>query len=163
MEHEHLLVWLEAVSDADIAGPTRAASSHIVRSNLLCRRHAEAMVVPRGWTLDDRRELRPRLFKVIDSGPSPATAKTARNAKSRGASTGAAESQLSFDQLDRAEELIDAVTVGEIRPTGEVDPDETQALPWRPVFDAGDDLGGLLTATSPLLSRAFNGRNRTDQ
>jgi hypothetical protein len=36
-----------------------------------------------------------------------------------------------------------------------LDPDETKALPWTPVFDRGDDLGGVLAASSPLLSRAF--------
>lgn len=30
--------------------------------NVLCLRHADAMSVPRGWTLDDRREEVPRLF-----------------------------------------------------------------------------------------------------
>lgn len=30
--------------------------------NVLCLRHADAMSVPRGWTLDDRREDVPRLF-----------------------------------------------------------------------------------------------------
>ena len=34
------------------------------------------------------------------------------------------------------------------------------AAPWRPVFDPDDDLDGLLDASSPLLSRAFNGRGR---
>ena len=32
--------------------------------------------------------------------------------------------------------------------------DETAPL-WQPKFDQSDDLGGLLTAHSPLLSRAF--------
>ena len=33
-------------------------------SSGLCRRHADSMVVPIGWLLDDRREEVPRLFKV---------------------------------------------------------------------------------------------------
>lgn len=33
--------------------------------------------------------------------------------------------------------------------------DETVALPWTPAFDPGDDLDGVLSARSPLLSRAF--------
>ena len=37
------------------------------------------------------------------------------------------------------------------------------AAPWKPVFDQSDDLGGLLTAESPLLSRAFGRRNRPDR
>ena len=39
-----------------------------------------------------------------------------------------------------------------------VDSDETRALPWTPVFDRADDLGGVLAARSPLLSRAFGVR-----
>ena len=35
-----------------------------MRAGALCRRHADALVVPRGWTLDDRREPAPRLFRV---------------------------------------------------------------------------------------------------
>jgi hypothetical protein len=31
------------------------------------------------------------------------------------------------------------------------------ALNWKPAFDEGDDLDGLLAARSPLLSRAFRG------
>jgi len=42
---DRLLVWL-AVRDPD-GDPLTAGA--------LCSRHADAMVVPRGWTLDDRR------------------------------------------------------------------------------------------------------------
>ncbi|MGB3734587.1 MAG: DUF3499 family protein [Ilumatobacter sp.] len=33
----------------------------------------------------------------------------------------------------------------------------SKALDWKPAFDDGDDLDGLLAARSPLLSRAFRG------
>lgn len=33
----------------------------------LCRRHADALVVPRGWTVDDRRQAIPQLFRVTDA------------------------------------------------------------------------------------------------
>ena len=36
--------------------------------------------------------------------------------------------------------------------------DDTAGLPWTPVFDQRDDLGGVLDARSPLLSRAFGAR-----
>ncbi len=49
---ESLVVWLDTF-DAAQQGP---------RSGGLCRRHANAMVVPLGWMLDDRREPVPRLF-----------------------------------------------------------------------------------------------------
>jgi hypothetical protein len=45
---------------------------------------------------------------------------------------------------------------------GTPDHDETVALPWTPAFDHGDDLGGVLSARSPLLSRAFGLAPRHD-
>ncbi len=59
---DRLLVWL-APRDPDGGDPMRAGS--------LCKRHADAMVVPRGWTLDDRRDLTPRLFRTppVDEAP----------------------------------------------------------------------------------------------
>jgi len=33
--------------------------------------------------------------------------------------------------------------------------DGTGGVPWTPVFVVGDDLDGVLNATTPLLSRAF--------
>jgi Protein of unknown function (DUF3499) len=41
-----------------------APDSDRMRAGALCRRHADTLVVPRGWTLDDRREPAPRLFRV---------------------------------------------------------------------------------------------------
>lgn len=49
---ESLVVWLD----------TFDAAQQGLRSGGLCRRHANAMVVPLGWMLDDRREPVPRLF-----------------------------------------------------------------------------------------------------
>ena len=48
-------VWVDnrAVPERELAGR-------------LCRRHADALVVPRGWTVDDRREAVPKLFRVRD-------------------------------------------------------------------------------------------------
>jgi hypothetical protein len=49
---DRLLVWL-APCEPDVDR---------WRAGALCRRHADSLVVPRGWTLDDRRETVPRLF-----------------------------------------------------------------------------------------------------
>lgn len=63
---EDLLFWIAPLNDAPV-------DDH----NVLCRRHADAMVVPRGWTLDDRREPIPRLFMprrpapAVEPGPPP--------------------------------------------------------------------------------------------
>jgi hypothetical protein len=55
---EHLVVWLDGFQ----AAPG-------VRCGVLCRRHADAMVVPLGWMLDDRREPVPRLFRPPAEAP----------------------------------------------------------------------------------------------
>ena len=57
---DRLLVWL-APRDPDGGDPMRAGS--------LCKRHADAMVVPLGWTLDDRRDATPRLFRTAPRAP----------------------------------------------------------------------------------------------
>ena len=42
-----------------------------------------------------------------------------------------------------------------------LDDDDPGAAPWAPSFDEADDLDGLLSARSPLLSRAFRTAERT--
>jgi hypothetical protein len=131
MVPEDLLFWLAPLADAPTADP-----------NVLCRRHADAMVVPIGWTLDDRREEHPRLFKPRQQATATPPSSTRRK-KSGGKS--AATEQLQIDGT------------GEIpRPAATVEPPQ----PWQPDFDHDDDLGGLLEVSSPLLARAFRGRDR---
>ena len=48
-----LMVWIDAYERVNTD-----------RAGVLCRRHADAMVVPLGWMLDDRRDPVPRLFKT---------------------------------------------------------------------------------------------------
>src|SRR3954447_9491803 len=50
---DHLMVWIDSYE--------RVTTD---RAGVLCRRHADAMVVPLGWMLDDRRDPVPRLFKA---------------------------------------------------------------------------------------------------
>ena len=59
----NLVVWVDtaAVAERETAGR-------------LCRRHANALMVPRGWTLDDRRDPVPRLFKVREPEEQPGDA-----------------------------------------------------------------------------------------
>jgi hypothetical protein len=52
IDADTLTVWIQAL---DVDAPSRPG--------VLCRRHADAMVVPLRWTLDDRREAVPRLFR----------------------------------------------------------------------------------------------------
>ena len=164
MDSEQLLVWLEVVPDVGVSA----------RMGVVCRRHADAMVVPRGWTLDDRRENRPRLFRVSATEAGKAPPRPARRSRRVADEEPAVAMQLSFGMGDESvdadsptenpteDPLSDEVTVGEIRPLGHGDADETQAIPWRFEFNQDDDLGGLLQSDSPLLSRAFRGKQRAD-
>jgi hypothetical protein len=128
MVPEDLLFWLAPLADAPTADP-----------NVLCKRHADAMVVPIGWTLDDRREEQPRLFK-----PRHATAASPSPPARRKKKASAGE-QLQIDG------------------TGEMPRPEAPAQTWQPDFDHDDDLGGLLEVSSPLLARAFRGKDRRRQ
>lgn len=71
---EELLFWLAPLdASADGAG-------------VLCRRHADAMVVPRGWTLDDQRNGGPRLFQAErfanqQTTPTPARGRSRSHAR----------------------------------------------------------------------------------
>ena len=131
---DRLFVWLAP----------REPDSDPLRAGALCKRHADAMVVPQGWTLDDRRELTPRLFRPApDAGPASGRSRSRRPAV----------------PAEPPEQL--ALTVAEV--TGEPladDPDATVAIPWMPTFDEHDDLDGVLAARSPLLARAFRGTDR---
>lgn len=118
--------WLEARASAEETGV-----------GLLCRRHAEAMIVPRGWTLDDRRDPDLHLFK-------PPETKGSRRPRTR-------RKPVTTGADDTAEQLR----------LGESSPTETGSTDtWTPSFDTDDDLDGLLSAKSPLLSRAFRGDGR---
>lgn len=132
---DRLLVWLAP----------REPDSDPLRAGALCKRHADAMVVPRGWILDDRREPTPRLFRPVpDVEASPA-----RQRSRRTAATAEPPEQLALTVAD---------VTGE--PLADDDPDATVAIPWMPNFDEHDDLGGVLAARSPLLARAFRGTDR---
>lgn len=150
---DRLLVWL-ALRDPH-AEPLRAGS--------LCTRHADAMVVPQGWTLDDRREPNPRLFRIP---PAPESA-TTRRARAAGDLLAAPTEQLVLQGVadgrpgHRDDETAAGATVAAVAgPTDQPDPDATVAIPWLPDFDDSDDLGGMLAADSPLLARAFRGTDR---
>jgi hypothetical protein len=169
---DRLLVWL-APRDPDGGDPMRAGS--------LCKRHADAMVVPRGWTLDDRRDTRPRLFRTAPAAPdTDAAPPPARRPRSR---KPAAEAPPLGEQLELHQpapgpdvaglagpdagvddDAMAAPTVAEVTGAPLIDdPDATVAIPWLPTLDDGDDLDGVLAARSPLLARAFRGTDRTDR
>ena len=129
MVPEDLLFWIEALDGVAAADAA-----------VLCRRHADAMVVPRGWTLDDRRDAVPRLFR--SKGDRDATAPQ-RRPRRRSHETVATAEQLDLELAPDAP-----------------GPEPWHAEPWRPAFDVDDDLDGLLEVRSPLLARAFRGTGR---
>ncbi len=133
---EDLLFWIAPLADAPTPDP-----------NVLCRRHADAMVVPRGWTLDDRREEFPRLFRPRQAAPEQAPAAAPRRRRRTAESTAIGE-QLQIDGT------------GEIDRPSPADAPGSPNVGWQPDFDHDDDLDGLLGASSPLLARAFRGMDR---
>ena len=150
MVTEDLLFWIAPVQYAPTSEPS-----------LLCRRHADAMVVPRGWTLDDRREPMPRLFNTRAFVAGREAASLPRRRDGRGATAGPRPEQM---QIDGTGEIARPDTVSAAEPPTEPiepadDPGEP-AAPWHAGFDEADDLGGLLQVDSPLLSRAFRGTDR---
>ena len=123
--------------------------------NGLCRRHADALVVPRGWRIEDKRENVPRLFPVTPTAEKP-KATAAKKSETKKNRVKPPRPSI-FDELknDKKIEEVAAPSV-EVVPEVEVELEETKAIPWSPQFDQTDDLGGVLRPKGRLLSRAFN-------
>jgi hypothetical protein len=132
---EDLVFWIDVLPDDDTGD-----------GGVLCRRHADSMVVPRGWTLDDRRDPHLHLFRPPLPLPPPAPVRRAPR------STRSVNADATGEQLRLSEETL--AQYDEPAPT-------TEPEPWTPNFDEADDLDGLLSARSPLLSRAFRTADRT--
>ena len=138
MRPEDLVFWLDVLREhSDQAG------------GVLCRRHADSMVMPRGWTLDDLRDPDLHLFRPPPPAPRPRVVRTHR----------ARMSDATGEQL-----RLDATVLAAAEPGTAVDHSAGAAGrgPWTPAFDEADDLDGLLSAHSPLLSRAFRTADRPD-
>ncbi len=154
IDHSTLVVWVDnkAVSERDHAGR-------------LCRRHANALSVPRGWTIDDRRELVPKLFVVKtsdeDEAP-PAKKKKVAPAEKKPKKTATRPRPSLFEANDVQRAAENQESVSSVDQHIE-DPDETRAIPWSPRLAS--------TATTPddaeedeppvfgrLLGRAFGQR-----
>jgi hypothetical protein len=136
------LVWFDQYDDS---------VSHTAAGRL-CRRHAESLIPPRGWVVENRRAVDGMLFEPIPverpTRPDPPKAAVAEPVQE------ALTLELPF-----GDDLAVPATV-DVEPTSppvELEPaDEPAAAPaWKPSFDTSDDVGGLLNATTPLLSRAF--------
>lgn len=82
--------------------------------NVMCTRHADVLTVPKGWTIDDRREDPPRLFAAPGKKPSKvekskdATSSIARRRKSR-----TVPSPKLFDQIALVTKLETSTEISE--------------------------------------------------
>jgi hypothetical protein len=173
MRPEDLVFWLDVL-------PEQPADDVAV----LCRRHADAMVVPRGWTLDDLRDPDLHLFRPPVPLPPPAPPARARRPHRDPDATGEqlrlhTDVDLDIDpdtdsapgpgpDIDRDTEALtelaaalDAAEGDGVSADGATD--AADPGPWSPAFDEADDLEGLLSARSPLLSRAFRTADRSDR
>jgi hypothetical protein len=147
IDAERLVVWIEALDGVLVP-----------RAGVLCRRHADAMVVPLGWMLDDRREAVPRLFKPRPPLPSLPASRPRRRAPAGRDETGQLALGVESDALPAAAASGRLAGSPDRSPAA---PERSEpSVPWRPIFDQDDDLDGLLTARSPLLARAFGKRVR---
>ena len=121
--------------------------------NLLCRRHADSLTVPKGWTIINNREEVQRLFSA------PITQEVSKN-NSRKVVRRQSVSDFNDDKMNPvvvASPSLSADITADI--TAELaqfmDTQETQGLPWTPRFDRSGDLDGKLRARGRLLGRAF--------
>jgi hypothetical protein len=138
---------------------------------VLCRRHADSMVVPRNWTLDDIRDPDLHLFR-----PPPPAEHDAPSRRKVSRRTAADQLDLGIDVEAPTDASTGEPAAGTSSLGGDPGPDATPPVvepaaatgvvgadtpdPWTPTFDNDDDLDGLLAARSPLLARAFRGADR---
>jgi hypothetical protein len=126
------------------------------RRSALCATHGDRMSVPKGWSIDDRREDPPRLFKTPKSGVAPAKASAKKSATESKQKKKPVVRPMLFQTDKQVVEAVQEVQAPTARPVvRDADLEETKAMPWTPQFDRTDDLGGVLRPKGKLLSRAF--------
>ena len=126
------------------------------RRSALCVTHGDRMSVPKGWSIDDRREDPPRLFKTPKSGVAPAKASAKKSATELKPKKKPAVRPMLFQTDKQDVEKVEEVRAPAAKPVvRDADLEETKAMPWAPQFDRTDDLGGVLRPKGKLLSRAF--------
>ena len=180
MRAEDLVFWLDVLRDRDPESDLDPGGRGV-----LCRRHADSMVMPRDWTLDDLRQpdlhlfrppageasaARPRRRRVPAgerSGEQLALGVDTEHAAGGGDAEDAGDAEDGAEGADLVVSVVsdDSDRVGEpgqeaapdadSEPVADADPEPVEV--WTPDFDEGDDLDGLLAARSPLLARAFRG------
>lgn len=140
MDNSTLTVWVDnrAVPEREFAGR-------------LCRRHANALTVPRGWTIDDRRDPTPKLFRIEEDSPPQRKPREKKPMKEKVVR----ERPSLFENNPEPVVVAAEVVVAHV-----ADPDETQAIPWSPRFAsaaerASEEDDGDQPVFGRLLGRAF--------
>ena len=124
-------------------------------TGILCRRHANALVVPRGWHIDDKRENIPRLFLA------PAGEVAHEETPSRGIRRKVSRIQPQLFAKEN-QELVDDSPI-------EDDPlmEETRAIPWSPHHVSESEVSVMGNdeprKTPGLLDRAFGNKDRREK
>ena len=171
IDNSALLVWVDnrPIPEREIAGR-------------LCRRHADAISVPRGWTVDDRRQAVPQLFRQADMPQAEPVKKTKRVAKVAPTAEENNKKLTLFEtiaeelaEIEKAQEPVaQEPEVAEVAPAPssapepeprEVDPDETRAIPWSPRLTGSysEDDEEEQPVLGRLLGRAFGQRRGDDE
>jgi hypothetical protein len=164
-----LVVRLDSAPSAD---PALAGS--------LCQKHADGLRVPRGWTIDDRREAVPRLFLAPDTNVNAAvvekrSTKSSPSSQSSTANDGrnTDESGL-FDTVSRAESSpalataeTETVPVEDTAAPSPITAGDERGAPWMPRLvrrTEDEEVSDVDADGAPvrgrLLGRAFGDRNR---
>jgi hypothetical protein len=151
--------------------------------NVMCTKHADALTVPRGWTIDDRREDPPRLFAAPEKKPAKKqeskdqTTSLARRRKARTTQSPKLFDQFALvtkieqpsppvEEISHRVELVieepvveavveEIVVEQNVAEVREEKVEQDATMAWKPQFDRTDDLGGVLRPKGKLLSRAF--------
>lgn len=104
-----MLVVMQAVDPSTLGN---------LRPGILCAEHAARLTVPRGWTLDDRREPVPRLFRLVDP-PAPAPERAASRPVDPSPTTREFEQAALPEITDDAERDADAESATELEIAGD--------------------------------------------
>jgi hypothetical protein len=150
----------------------------------LCARHGESLSPPSGWSVDDRRESMPRLFKpkltAVPDKPAatkpkrerPKTLPRPRLFDSGDDAAPSTPMMAVTESAARPTPTVVEPVVHQPEPVAVVESEVIDELPeegvddsksWAPFFDPDDDLGGQLDATGPMLRDAFRARHNGRQ
>ena len=161
------------------------------RVNVLCRRHADSLVVPRDWQIIDNRAKKQRLFSVPTTQTMKSAPRTSRSASEKRKQGETKRADVVIQDLFDFSSRVVVAPMRQAQPSPEPEPEvlvaqgetavamsidqvasptapesidmqETQAMPWTPQFDRTGDLDGRLRARGKLLARAFGSFDDAD-